>query len=330
MEFNDESDPDYGALTADAELDATLYDFDDTKDIHDAIDETTLPDELDNGDFNPEDGEASAANTPEQENLPEPEISPSDEDEPTPEPAPVIAPHGNPLVAVCGTGGGTGTTTVTALMAFIAARQNRGPVLLTDLGGPSASLAAYFGRRAGYSLASAAVAHQAGVFGSNGRTPFVNVDRNLRLMAKEPDALDQINGHADTAIRDLLINSQEDHFATFIDCGRLEHTAEQQVASQATHMIWVTAGEAADARKARAKIPALGYQGTRLSILYVRNTNGTIPDRAVQKELGETADENGLAIVVSPPLGDLVQQGLVPTATKARTALRSALERILS
>lgn len=254
---------------------------------------------------------------------------PPSETEPQTAPARKTDPAGPPLVAVCGTEGGAGTTTVTALMAFIASRQNLGPVLLTDLGGPSSSLAAMLNKRARYSLASAANAHRAGLFATNGKAPFALVNEQLRLMAKEPDALDQVSVDPDPALRDLLIDSQEDHFATFIDCGRLEQAAEQQVASLATHIVWVCGGTLTSARKARAKITSLGFTGSAMSILYVRGETDSVPARSAQEELGKAADESGLAIVVSPPVGDFVSQGLVPTASRAMKPLSAALERIL-
>jgi|GEM_PF-4482726 len=249
--------------------------------------------------------------------------------EPEPAKAPGVDPYGPPVVAVCGTGGGAGTTTVTALMAFIASRQDRGPVLLTDLGGPSASLAALIGKKGNYSLGSAANAHRIGLFANNGTAPFAKVNENLRLMAKEPDALDLTPDSTDSALTDLLEHAQEDHYATFIDCGRLELPAEQQVAASATHVVWVVGGTKTEARKARAMIASLGFSGSRGSMLYVRSEVEAMPDLPVQEELGKVADENSLGIIVAGPVGDLVSQGLMPTAARARKPVGAMLERIL-
>lgn len=321
----DDADP-YGSLIT--EFDAAAEEFLDFDDI-----------EYPEAETQDAEGEQVAD---EQEQMPKPPAEQVDDPDDSqaedpegsePEPQPTapsgVDPDGPPVVAVCGTAGGAGTSTVTALMAFIAAEQNRGPVLLTDMGGPASALSALIGKKAGYSLGSAANAHRIGLFATNGTAPFEKVNSNLRLMSKEPDALDLTTSTTDKALTELLQDAQEDHYATFVDCGRLEQAGEQQIAAAATHVVWVVGATRTDARKARSMISSLGFSGTRGSFLYVRSTGEQMPDMPVQEELGLIADENALAIVVSPPVGDLVAQGIMPTAARAKKPLGPVLERIL-
>lgn len=255
------------------------------------------------------------------ESLPEVE---TDTDQPT---SGTTTPGGPPVVAICGTAGGVGTTTVSALLAYVASRQDRGPVLLTDLGGPGASLAAYFDQESVHSLATAANAHRAGLLEQSSDPPFAALDRNLRLMAREPSIADEIPAH-DPCLAELLANAQSAHFATFVDCGRLEHPGEQLVAAHATHIVWTAEGTESGARRANRVIRELGYRGSQFNLIYIRGRNG-IPSQRAQQEFAEAATEHRLAIVLTEDLGDLVGQGLVTTARRAKDPVRRSLERIL-
>ncbi|MBN8867307.1 MAG: hypothetical protein J0H98_07120 [Solirubrobacterales bacterium] len=326
----DEADLDYGTLTAESDLDEALYDTPE----HDG--DAFEPNEQDPL---PSSSEEDLIDQSEDDSLVEgqdvqPGPEPGEPDVPDSAPAiqttRTIDPQGAPVVAVCGTGGAAGTTTVAALLAFAASESSKGPVLLTDLGGPSASLAAYLGKEANHSLGSAVNAHRAGVFAVNGDKPFMNISKRLRVMAKGPDALDQTTGYEDDLVlRDLLIHAQEDHLATFVDCGRLELDAERRVAACATHIVWVSGARTSQARQARAKIAGLGFQGSRSSFLVVHSDRPGPPDLEAQREFGVTAEETGVALVVAPPAGDLVEQGLEVTARRVDQVLTACLGRIL-
>lgn len=193
----EDTDFDYGALIAESEVD------DEALLVDPAADELEVV-EAELGE--PDDGPDDTRQEP-KANLPSPEEGSDDlAEEPethveieVEEPAEqdltesvrALDPVGSPVVAVCGLNGGAGTSTFTMLLAYAAAQQNRGPVLLTDLGGPSASIAAYLSKRGSHSLASAANAHRAGLFGADGRVPFAQLPNGLRLMAREPGLADR-------------------------------------------------------------------------------------------------------------------------------------------
>ena len=344
----EDPDYDYGALIGDTDIDEhALLEFD-----PDAVDPDHIEDvtDLESGSI-AEDFEA-----PEEVDTvaPEPDPSPNgteDVEEFTPpepvnhdpqgeaDPQPdsmvdeptrrVLDPAGAPVVAVCGLNGGAGTTTFAMLLAFAASKQKRGAVLLSDLGGPSASMAAYLSKRGGHSLASAANAHRAGLLGTDGKAPFAEVSNSLRLMAREPGlADDEISTSTDPYIYDLLVDAQEDHYATVIDCGRLERPGEEAVAEHATHIVWVVEGNPAAARRARAALRAIPYRGSRSSVLVVRVPgDGSFNDRA-EKDVRHAADDADADIVLCSDAGDVVGQGLERTAKRAIQPVKATLGRV--
>lgn len=240
-----------------------------------------------------------------------------------------IDPAGAPVVAVCGLSGGAGTSTVAMMLAYASAEQKSGEVLLADLGGPSSSIAAYLSKCGPHSLASAANAHRAGLFGEDGETPFAEITRTLLLLAREPGlADDQITDAEDPYLYDLLVDAQEDHFATFIDCGRLEQPAEIAVAEHATHLVWVTSAAPSAARRARAALNSLPFKGARDSFLIVRvGPDGQIGDQA-ERDIRIAADLAEASVVMMPDAGDIVAQGLGKTARNALRPLKATLGRI--
>lgn len=321
------SDLDYGEPATITRLDDSLYELAfNAADAAEPAEEPTGKKESESGPT-PSDPLGESQNRPDHQKPPE-DPGPNRDPAQVPEPARQIDPHGRPLVAVCGTGGGVGTTTMTALLAYGAAVQGRGPVLLTDLGGPSATLAAMLGNTAPHSLGSAANAHRTNTLTDDSRQPFTTVE-GVRLMARPPDGLDHIPTEADPALTELLIDAQGDHFATFVDCGRLDLAAERQVAGNATHLVWVTGETATRARQAEAKIEGLGFTGARLTALWIVNRSGTPVNTAVQRQFTEIQDSLGLSIIECGEIGDLTEQGLAATAGRALEPLKTLLVRIL-
>lgn len=331
----EDTDFDYGALIAESEVDdEALLEFDPAADELEAVEA-----ELGDADGITDDAADPEAIAPPPEEggddaIEEPETSeeieieePAEQD--LPESVRALDPVGSPVVAVCGLNGGAGTSTFTMLLAYAAAQQNRGPVLLTDLGGPSASIAAYLSKRGAHSLASAANAHRAGLLGADGRMPFAQLPNGLRLMAREPGLADDVIGDPDDPfVYDLLIDAQEDHFATFVDCGRLEQPGEMSVAEHATHIIWVVDGNPAAIRRARAALNALSYRGSRSSILVVRVDETAPLSDSTEKGIRLAADAADADMIMCPVAGDVVEQGLGQTARRAIQPVKAALGRI--
>lgn len=337
-------DFDYGALIAESDIDEdALLEFDPDAADPDQVDgeielvagkvvaEFEGPEVIEEDPVSPEaDDEADYGDV----EAPEPVDAEAD----TPDADPVaeveklraLDPAGSPIVAVCGLSGGAGTSTFAMLLAYAAAQQKRGPVLLADLGGPSASMAAYLSKRAAHSLASAANSHRAGLFGADGKPPFAELSNDLRLMAREPGlADDELSSSADPFLYDLLVDAQEDHFATVVDCGRLEQLSEVAVAEHATHIVWVVSGEPAPARRARAALKSLPFRGSKSSILVVRTDDQAPLSDRTATDIRHAADSADADIILCSDAGDVVAQGIARTATRAILPVKAALGRIL-
>lgn len=199
-----------------------------------------------------------------------------------------------PLVAVCGLGGGVGTTTLTYLLALNASKDATAPVLVCDTGGPAAALAAYAGQRSPLGLVVAAEALERGVL--NGQL-FAQLGDRLRLIAREP-ILDE-SGLAPAALAELLGDAREAHELTLVDCGTLQRGAEGAVAARATHVVWVMCGEADDLARARAALRALPATAAReLIVARMPAKKG----RASTRRLMELARERGAVLVPFPEL----------------------------
>lgn len=332
----DDTDFDYGALLAESEIDdEALLEFEPSDEELDAV-EAAFEDPADTleevADEVPEEPAAEAVEGDDQVEEPSPAVTedePAAGDEEAAQSVRALDPAGSPVVAVCGLSGGAGTSTFTMLLAYAAAQQHRGPVLLTDLGGPSASIAAYLSKRGAHSLASAANAHRAGLFGADGQPPFAQLPNGLRLMAREPGLADDVIADSDDAyVYDLLIDAQEDHFATFIDCGRLEQPGEMSVAEHATHIIWVVDGTPAAIRRARAALNALSYRGSRSSILVVRVDGSEPLSDTTEKGIRLAADSADADMIMCSDAGDIVEQGMAKTARNAIQPVKAALGRI--
>lgn len=152
------------------------------------------------------------------------------------------------LVAVCGLGGGLGTSTLAFALAGTAASQLDGVVLAADTGGPCASLALLAGEASGLELGEASVAIAAG--GLRDR-PDVELDVGLRLIARPPRTSDDYDP---AALGLVLDQAQASHELTVVDCGTLQRSIEREVADRAGGLIWLTGGRAEDCRQARSRL----------------------------------------------------------------------------
>lgn len=235
-------------------------------------------------------------------------------------------PLGPPVVAVCGLGGGAGATTMTLMLGYAAAAQDRGGVLVADTGGAGANLASIAKKRSEHSLTSAAHAQRLGVL--RPETAFTEISQDLRLIGREPDlAGDDLEDLA-PELADLLADAQEAHLAVFVDCGRLEKEAQIEVARHATHIVWVTTGNATGARKARAMFDSMSLAGSRADLLIVRADRDGL-DLKAEREMRLAAEEADALLIFCPAAGDVVSQGINTTATRMAHQLRVALGRIL-
>lgn len=156
------------------------------------------------------------------------------------------------VVAVCGLGGGLGTTTLAQLLATSLARASEGPVLLADGGGPVAALSTRCGVEAPLSLADAATALASGSLTSR---PFEPLEAGLRLLARRPLA---DSGERCEGVEELLLQAARAHTLTVVDCGTLQRPIEQQLLSGADSVVWVCSSRRAELVRAETAIAALG------------------------------------------------------------------------
>ena len=174
----------------------------------------------------------------------------------------------SPLLAVCGTCGGAGTSTLSYLLARYAALHAGGHVLVCDTGGPSGGLAACAGLQSSRSLREVAalvaqglpllgrvyaVAEQAGTAG-----------HELRVIATGP-RIEEHDGNDGLEALLTMARSEGAHALTIVDCGTLQSEADRLVLRSASHVAWVlpatTAGVAP--RRTRPRRPRPRNHGQR-------------------------------------------------------------------
>ena len=213
------------------------------------------------------------------------------------------------------------------MLGFAAAAQDREAVLVADTGGSGANLAAFANQRSDHSLTSAANANRLGVL--DGSTMFTELSPRLRLIGREPDLAGDNLADLGPELADLLTDAQEAHLAVFVDCGRLESEAQVEVARNATHIIWITTGDATGARKARASVESTSLAGAQSDFLLVRAARGKGLTLKAEREIRRAAEEADAMLVFCPDAGDIVEQGIEATATRIAHELRVTLARIL-
>ncbi len=224
-----------------------------------------------------------------------------------------------PLVAVCGIGGGVGTSTLTFLTAMYVQSFASAPILLCDTGGPSASLALLAERESKLSLPQAASAIAADALGA---PLFVSVTAKLRLIACEP----QLDDPPDLDGLDrLLFDARSAHPLTIVDCGTLQRPVERAAAEQASSIVWVAEGSPAGARRAQSALRSLPLNAHK-EILAVCASEER--DRAVEHELMRAAELRGASLVFVPVLRDAFVGGLDAALGAGQLALEAIRGRL--
>jgi Flp pilus assembly CpaE family ATPase len=223
------------------------------------------------------------------------------------------------LIAVCGIGGGAGTSTLAFLTAMYAQRVAPAPLLLCDTGGPAASLAVLAEKQSQLSLPQAAAAIGADALG----VPlFVPLTPKLRLIARDPDFDDALDSDG---LARLLRDARAAHPITIVDCGTLQRPVERAVAEQASSILWTAQGSPAGARRAQAALRSLPLRAER-EILAV--WAGERRSSAVEHELMSAADLHGASVVFVPALPEVSQAGLDTALEAGQVALEAIRGRL--
>ncbi len=223
------------------------------------------------------------------------------------------------LLAVCGIGGGAGTSTLAFLTAMYVQRVASKPILLCDTGGPGASLAVLAGKGSQLSLPQAATAIAADALG----VPlFVPLTARLRLIGREPDLDDPPDPEG---LARLLCDARIAHPVTIVDCGTLQRPVERSIAEQASSILWVTQGSPAGARRAQSVLRSLPLSADReILAVCAREERNT----AVEHELMSAADLRGASLVFVPALPDVNQAGMDAALQTAQVALEAVRVRL--
>jgi Flp pilus assembly CpaE family ATPase len=223
------------------------------------------------------------------------------------------------LVAVCGIGGGAGTSTLAFLTAMYVQRFAAEPILLCDTGGPGASLALIAEQGSKLSLPQAAAAIAADALS----VPiFVPVTEKLRLMARDPELDDAADLEG---LARLLRDARNAHPLTIVDCGSLQRPVERSVAAQASSILWVARGSLTGAKRAKAVLRSLSIKADReiLAVCGRQERNSE-----VEHELMGAADLRGASLVFVPSLPGVSNgslKGALETGQAALEAIRGRL-----
>jgi Flp pilus assembly CpaE family ATPase len=224
--------------------------------------------------------------------------------------------RGGPLVAVAGMCGGAGATTLAYLAAAAAAIESTGPVLLADLGGPSAGIATYARVQSAQSFTSLA--------GSLGRgepphgSPAVTGEYGLQVLATGPE-LDQ--PVPDGSAAQLLDQAAAAHALTVLDCGGLTRAVERVGLELATHVVWVLPATTAGVRRAAALLGTMGKYAPAREIVVARHDQGN--GRPPITALAALADARHAPLVLVPHLDDLVEASTEVVLEQAALALQA-------
>jgi hypothetical protein len=202
-----------------------------------------------------------------------------------------------PLVAIAGVCGGAGVTTLAYLTAAAAASASTAPVLLADLGGPSAGVAGFAGIACARSFT--ALANSVGAGDGPPGAPFVVGEFGLRVLAAEPE-IDELFEYQ--AATDVLAQARAAHGLTIVDCGQMMRRIERVVVEQATHVVWVLPASAAGLRRALAALKVMHKVPTGAEIVAARcDPSGHPPVVGI----AALADRHGAPLVLVPQLEDV-------------------------
>ncbi len=209
----------------------------------------------------------------------------------------VAATRPGALLAVCGVCGGAGASTLAYLVALAAARQQAGPVLVADTGGPTGGLAGLAGVEAPRSLPQLADHIVAGVAPHGG---LYATDRSgVRVLATGPEFG---SSEAPRQLTRLLVHAREAHALTVVDCGTLARPEDRAAAMAATHLAWVMAATKQGADRARRLLEA----APRLQVSEVVLARCEVhQSKAALGTLRQLASERGAPLVLVPHLANL-------------------------
>jgi hypothetical protein len=223
---------------------------------------------------------------------------------------------GGPMLAVVGLCGGAGATTLAYLTAAAAALESTAPVMLTDLGGPSAGIAAYAQVPCVQSF-SAIAEHLAHGERPPG-TPFAVGEFGMRLVASGPQLDAPV---AEETAAALFSQAMAAHALTVLDCGQLTRAVERVAVDHATHVAWVLPASTAGLRRASALLQAIGKAASGREIVIARNDRDS--DRPPLLELATLADQRGAPLVLVPDLDDLADADTEDVLEQAALALQA-------
>jgi Flp pilus assembly CpaE family ATPase len=222
------------------------------------------------------------------------------------------------VVAVCGLGGGAGTTTLAYLVALHASRRSARPILACDAGGPGAALAAAAGSSSPLSLAAASEAIARGLLE---RRPFASLSPTLRLIARPPQLADDFDREG---LATLIAHARAAHALVVCDCGTLQRPIERELAAAADRIAWVTHASAVGIRAAEAALASLAALRCNREVLVARAMHGS---RAERRALLALAEDHAAPLVLVPSLPEVaarVEVGLGRLASELE-AIEEAL-----
>jgi Flp pilus assembly CpaE family ATPase len=224
--------------------------------------------------------------------------------------------RGGPLLALAGVCGGAGTSTVAYLIAAGAALESSVPVLLADLGGPGASIAAYAGVASRQSFATIAE-HLAR--GQRPReAPFASGEYGMRLLASTPAIDDQVGEHLAESVLEQAVAA---HALTVLDCGQLTRSMERLALAQATHVGWVLPASTLGLRRASTLLGVLARERSRREVVIARHDRPTTS--SLLDGLAQLAEERTGRLVLVPHLDDLAEHDTARLIEQAALALQA-------
>jgi Flp pilus assembly CpaE family ATPase len=221
-----------------------------------------------------------------------------------------------PMLAVAGLTGGAGTTTVAYLVAAAAAINSSVPVLLIDLGGPAAGVAAYapvIGTKSFTAIADHLARGE-----SLTASPFVVGDFGMRLLAAGPELDHSVDQAAAQAVLEQAVAA---HGLTVVDCGQLTRDVERVALDLATHIAWVLPASPLGVRRAAMSFTAIRPAITARELVVARAERDT--ERTVIADLADLADARAAPLVLVPQLADLLESDTEAVVEQAGTSLQA-------
>jgi len=224
--------------------------------------------------------------------------------------------RGGPMLAVVGLCGGAGATTLAYLTAAAAGIESTAPVMLTDLGGPSAGIASYAQVPCRQSFT--AIAEHIARGDRPPGTPFSIGEFGMRLVASGPELDAPV---AEETAAALLGQAMAAHALTVVDCGQLTRAVERVAAEQSTHVAWVLPATAAGLRRGSALLDAIQKAARGREIVIARHDRDS--DRPPLLELATLADQRGAPLVLVPHLDDLADADTEDVLEQAALTLQA-------